>query len=117
MTAASVGIEDLHPELGSRVRAATANGEYRLIRSVERDDGGIGYEVSALSGDRVVLMHLALRDDGSVDEATTTFLVRQASVIELGAEVATVEATVDGETRTLTVPAPLAERLAASTGG
>lgn len=117
VTTSSVGIEDLHPELSSRVRAATTNADYRLIRRVVDDDGGVRYEVSALSGDRVVLMHLAMRDDASVHEETSTFLAGDASVIEIGPEVAIVEATVDGELRTLTVPAALGERLAASADG
>ena len=66
---AGIELGDLPMELVDRVRAATAHASYRSIH--RRDDG---YLVCALTGDRVVLMELALRENNSVAETTRTFL-------------------------------------------
>jgi hypothetical protein len=62
-----VAIERVPSELADRVRAATANSQYRRI-----ERRGEGYGVSAVAGDRVVVMELAVRADGSVAETTDT---------------------------------------------
>jgi hypothetical protein len=58
-------LEELHPELRSRVRAAAGH-----AAAVEVAPEGAGYRISALSGDTVVEMYLEMRPDGSVKERT-----------------------------------------------
>jgi hypothetical protein len=58
-------LEDLHPELRSRVRAAAGH-----AAEVEVIPDGAGYRISAVSGDTAVEMYLEMRPDGSVEERT-----------------------------------------------
>jgi hypothetical protein len=76
----AVSLEALPAELRSRVIAATAHAQHRLI--IRRSPGGQdpqaeGYQIYALAGDRFVHMVLALRPDGSVEETTQTLLRNQ----------------------------------------
>jgi hypothetical protein len=55
--------------------AATAHAHHRFVgRRPPSDLSGEEYEVYALAGDRFIHMTLSLRADGSVAEATETFL-------------------------------------------
>jgi hypothetical protein len=58
-------LEELHPELRSRVEAAAGH-----AAEVEVVPEGPGYRISAVSGDMAVDMYLEMRPDGSVEERT-----------------------------------------------
>lgn len=58
-------LEELHPELRSRVRAASGH-----ATEVEVIPDGAGYRITTLAGDTVVKMYLEMRPDGSVEERT-----------------------------------------------
>jgi hypothetical protein len=114
-----VSLEDLPEELGSRVTAATAHAQHRSI--AVRDRGGESaateeYEVHALAGDRLVHMVLALRLDGSVEEATETLLRDQILRVAIEDDRATIE--VDNPTgcRSIPVPVGIATALDEGTG-
>jgi len=89
--------DNLPPEIHSRIMAATAHADDRLIRcSVGPDGPEPGspepvWEVDAVANDRFVHMVLALRADGSVLEATRTFLLSEILEISLDDDGATVE--------------------------
>jgi hypothetical protein len=106
-----VSLEDLPEELRARVMAATAHAQHRSI--AVRDPGGDSgaqeeYEVHALDGDRFVHMVLALRPDGSVEEATETLLRDQILRVGIEGDRATIE--VDDATgrRSIAVPVAIA---------
>lgn len=102
-TGATVALDELPVELRSRVMAATAHARYRHL---ERRVGGAGHEfvVYAVAGDRVVHMELSQRADGSVAEATETFLRDQILTIDIDGEHASVE--VDDPTGRRSIPIP-----------
>jgi hypothetical protein len=109
-----VSLEDLPGELRSRVTAATAHAPHRSI--AVRDRGGEPgakeeYEVHALDGDRFVHMVLAVRPDGSVEEATETLLRDQILRVGIEGDRATIE--VDDATgrRSIAVPVAIATAL------
>jgi hypothetical protein len=58
-------LEELHPELRSRVRAAAGH-----ATGVEVLPDALGYRISAVSGDTALDMYLEMRSDGSVEERT-----------------------------------------------
>lgn len=73
-----VQIRLLPEHLQSRVRAATGEPEYRIIHEVPAEGGGVEqYLVEAITGDRVTVMRLSLRPDGSVSETTDSFPARE----------------------------------------
>ena len=81
--------DTLPPEIHSRIMAATAHASERVIRQCdppESDPLERSWEVSALAGDRFVHMFLGLRADGSVSEATATFLVADLLDISFDAD-------------------------------
>jgi hypothetical protein len=103
-----VSLEDLPEELRSRVRAATAHAQHRSI--AVRDRGGESgakeeYEVHALAGDRFVHMVLALRRDGSVEEATETVLRDQILRVAIEGDRGSIE--VDDPTGRRSIPVPV----------
>ena len=102
-----VDLVDMPAELADRVRAATAHAEYRSIAR-----GDEAWVVGAVTGDRVVLMELALRPDGSVAERTETFLVSEVGAATVEGTAGTLELVRGGERRKLPVPPGLARRLA-----
>lgn len=109
-----VALEALHPELGSRVMAATAHARPRVIRrraalgeEVLRDE----YEVYALAGDRLVCMVLSLRTEGSVAETTRTFLLHEITAITNQDDEAIVEVNGPSGRQSITVPAEVARAL------
>jgi hypothetical protein len=108
-----VALETLHPELSSRILAATAHAEPRVIHRRESvAEAGIEeYEVHALAGDRVVQMVLSLRPDGSVAETTETFLQGEIADLVIETDHATIE--VDGPSgrQAIAVPVELARAL------
>ncbi|HSH23423.1 MAG TPA: hypothetical protein VK975_05100 [Acidimicrobiales bacterium] len=63
-------VSELPSELAYRIAAATAHARCRRI-----ERRGAGYAVYALSGDRIVVMELALRSDGSVSERTDSVVL------------------------------------------
>lgn len=79
-SAVEVGDSELPEQLRSRVLAATAHAEHRRIQRIPEGEGP-AYAVEAVSGDRLTLMHLALRTDGSVAESTQS--VTAEEVVEL----------------------------------
>ena len=107
-----VALETLHPELSSRILAATAHARPRVIHRRETAEPGADeYEVHALAGDRLVQMVLSLRPDGSVDETTQSFLEDEIADLVVEADRATIE--VDGPSgrQSLDIPVELAQAL------
>ena len=90
--------DHLPAEIHSRIMAATAHAQIRRIEHRDSSDlampQGI-WTVDAVAGDRFVHQVLALRENGSVFEATRTCLL--ADVIDVS---------VDGAEATVTVPGP-----------
>ena len=79
-------LSHLPAELRSRAEAATGNAQVRVV-SRRQHGTDSSYDVWAIAGDRVVLMRLAVRHDGSVAEDTTSFLRRDVTdVIDAGAD-------------------------------
>lgn len=72
-----VELASLPDELRSRVLAATAHAQVRLV--CRRDQPGGGFDVYAACGDRLVVMELSVGADGSV-EVTRTHLVGDFSI-------------------------------------
>jgi hypothetical protein len=101
----STAASELPDELRSRVLAATAHAEHRRVEFVPEGELPV-WVVEAVSGDRLVLMRLALRADGSVDESTQTVTADQVVELHRGEE--HVELLVDeaGGTRRLIVSPP-----------
>lgn len=91
---ATVRIEALPDQLQSRILAATAHASHRRIRRLESDSGtdaaDAAYAVEAVAGDRVTLMRLSLRPDGSVDESTDSFTTRDIVGVDRDASELTV---------------------------
>jgi hypothetical protein len=108
-----VALETLHPELSSRILAATAHAEHRVIHRREgAAEAGIEeYEVHALAGDRLVQMVLSLRPDGSVAEATETFLEDEIADLVIEADHATIEVEGPSGRQAIAVPVELAQAL------
>jgi uncharacterized protein YjbJ (UPF0337 family) len=75
--------DNLPPEIHSRIMAATAHAQTRVI---EASDASRQWEVNALAGDRLVHMTLGLRDDGSVSEETRTFLTSEVMTVSLASD-------------------------------
>jgi hypothetical protein len=107
MSTEVVPLDALHPELRSRVMAATAHARPRVIRrrevlveNVPSDE----YEVYALAGDRFVYMVLSLRGDGSVAETTRTFLPNEIIDVTIEKDEATLE--VEGPSGRQSIPVP-----------
>ena len=74
--------------------AATAHADDRLIRCSAGSGSGLSepvWEVDALANDRFVHMVLGLRADGSVSEATRTFLMSEILEISFDGDGSTVE--------------------------
>lgn len=110
-----VRAEALPDELRSRVMAATAHASHRHIRRLESgDEAGAAYAVEAVSGDRVTLMRVSLRHDGSVDETTDTFTARDVADLDMDASQITVQGP-EG-LRTVTVARDTAEAVDAIGG-
>jgi hypothetical protein len=104
MTIADRTWDTLPPEIHSRIMAATAHASERVIRRCdppESDPLEGCWEVSALAGDRFVHMFLGLRGDGSVSEATATFLVTDLLDISFDADGALIE--VPGRPETISI--------------
>jgi uncharacterized protein YjbJ (UPF0337 family) len=106
--------DNLPPEIHSRVMAATAHADVRLIRHVDGAASGAEegvWEVNAVAGDRFVHMLLGLRADGSVSEETRTCLVMDIREITFDADGCTLE--VDGPpgTPSMRVPEPIGREL------
>ncbi|MGH8998998.1 MAG: flavin reductase family protein [Acidimicrobiia bacterium] len=103
-----LALEVLPDELRSRILAATGHADVRMVRP----GAGGGFVVDALTGDRIVHMELGLRADGSVDEATTTFLRSAVADVRIEGRTAQVEVNERGESRSVAVPAELGAALA-----
>jgi hypothetical protein len=74
---------DLMPEsLQARARAAAAAPRYRTVDRSERADREPEYIVWTLAGDRITLMVLSERADGSVDERTESFVLGDVTGVE-----------------------------------
>jgi hypothetical protein len=113
MAPEAVPLEDLPSELRSRVRAATAHAQYRHIDRRQRPgEEAEEYEVFAVAGDRFVHMVLALRPEGSVDEATDTFLRDEIVSVGTEGERAVIEVLDAGVERSITAPPEVAAALA-----
>lgn len=107
-----VDLDELPPELRSRVAAATAHARHRRIsRVAAAADQPASYLVEAVAGDRVTTMDLALRPDGSVAETTRS--IETADVVEVRRRDDGVELVV-GDTGGDTVVAVSAETAAAA---
>jgi hypothetical protein len=107
MSTEFVPLDALHPELRSRVMAATAHARPRVIRRLEvlvENVPSDEYEVYALAGDRFVYMVLSLRGDGSVAETTRTFLPNEIIDVTIEKDEATLE--VEGPSGRQTIPVP-----------
>lgn len=86
--------DTLPPEILSRIMAATAHADVRLIRgagAAHREVAEEEWEVNSLANDRFVHMALGVRSDGSVAEATETFLINEVVHVSFDADGATVE--------------------------
>jgi hypothetical protein len=86
--------DNLPPEIYSRIMAATAHADDRLIRFSDGSASGLServWEVDALANDRFVHMVLELRADGSVSEATRTFLMSEILEISFDDDGSTIE--------------------------
>jgi uncharacterized protein YjbJ (UPF0337 family) len=106
--------DNLPPEIHSRIMAATAHADVRLIRQSDTPapDAPDGvWEVNSLAGDRFVHMVLGLRPDGSVSEETRTFLLPEILEISFDTDGATVE--VDGPSgpESVRIPEPIGREL------
>ena len=88
--------------------AATANAQYRLVRRGAVENA---YGVYAVAGDRFVVMLLALRPGGSVDEATDTFLLNAIADVQVHGDEATIDVRDGGRDRQIVVPAEIAAAL------
>jgi hypothetical protein len=111
---APVELETLHPELRSRVMAATAHADIRVIRqrhTAEGDDSGDECTVHAVAGDRLVCMRLGLRADGSVAETTETFLTSEVVAVHVEGDEATIDVEPISGRQSLAVPAEVARAL------
>jgi hypothetical protein len=96
--------DHLPPEIHARIMAATAHASERMIQRSDLPDSDAPqgtWEVSALTGDRFVHMVLGLRGDGSVSEATGSFLVAELLEISFDAEGALID--VPGPSETIRV--------------
>lgn len=105
-----LSVEDLHPELRSRVLAAGGNAEHRAIERLEREGAPEQYAVLSLSGEQLALMELSLRPDGSVQEHTETFLVGDTRLLP-DTDTPTIEVESAGTVRRLALPPSLGEAL------
>lgn len=75
-----------------RVTAATAHTQHRFVeRRRPTEQAGEEYHVCALTDDRVVHVIVSLRPDGSVAEATETFLRDQILRVVPGGDRAAIE--------------------------
>jgi hypothetical protein len=90
------------------VKAATAHAQHRSIAVRDRE-GEPGtkevYEVHALAGDRLVHIVLAVRLDGSVEEATETLMRDQILRVAIEGDRTTIE--VDDPTGRQSIPVPV----------
>jgi hypothetical protein len=102
------GLEELHPELRSRVLAATAHAEHRLITGPSAEGE---YEVHALIGDRFVHMLLSMHPSGSVNETTETLLRRQILHVAVAGDKGRLEVEDADGRLTIMVPSELARAL------
>ena len=110
MTIADRTWDNLPPEIHSRIMAATAHAEDRLIRRSDASAPGMPrgvWEVNALANDRFVHMVLGLRADGSVSEATRTFLISDVLEISFDDDGSTVEVTGPSGPESLRIPEPM----------
>jgi hypothetical protein len=110
----AVMLEALPAELRSRVMAATAHAQHRLI--TRRSSGGQdppaeGYQIYALAGDRFVHMMLALRPDGSVEETTQTLLRNQIVRMVIEDDQAAIEVEDAAGRRSIAIPVDTATAL------
>jgi hypothetical protein len=103
-------LEQLPPELRSRVLAATAHAGHRFITGPGPQNE---YEVHAFTGDRFVHMLLSMRPDGSVDETTETLLRHQIVGVEVEQGHGRIEVEEASERRSIPVPVGLAEAFGA----
>jgi hypothetical protein len=106
--AVDAGLGQLHPELRSRVLAATAHAQLRLVSGPA---GADEYEVHALTDDRVVHMLLSIDPSGSVNEATETFVRGEIVAAAVTADGGRIEVQDAGGRRTIPVPVELAQAL------
>lgn len=113
---AAVSLDELPGELASRVMAATAHAADRQIERRTPAHGDDQFEVSAVAGDRVIHMVLSLRPDGSVAEATETFLRQDILRVAIASDHVSVEVDDTAGRRTIPLPMGLATALGA-TGG
>jgi hypothetical protein len=109
----------LHPELSSRVLAATAHADHRTIRRRDSlaEHGTDEYDVYALCGDRFVWMVLSLRPDGSVAEATHTFVDHEITDVAVHGEHGMVDVDSPSGPHRIAVPLDVAEALMAKRRG
>lgn len=94
--------EDLPDVVADRVRAATGEPQFLAVRRSGE------WVIEALTGDRVTVMRVNVRDDGSVAENTETFLLGAIESVESATD-AVVNARV-GDRR---VAIPVSEEFAA----
>ena len=78
-----VSIAELPDELSSRVLAATGEPGHLVIHrgGGQPDEADEHYLVEAITGDRVSVMRLSFRSDGSVSETTDSFLVGEVFAV------------------------------------
>jgi hypothetical protein len=103
-------LEELPPELRSRVVAATSHAEHRFISGRGAMDE---YEVHALIGDRFVHMLLSMRPGGSVEETTETLLRNQIVGVGIEHGQGSIEVEDASGRRSIPVPVGLAQALTA----
>lgn len=109
----SVMVEEVPDELRSRIAAAAAQPRFRRIRRAPPRGAGDDavYVVHAVAGDRVTIMELALRPDGSVAESTDSFTFDEIEEVVVGGGQPEGRITLGGSHghRTFHVPAEVAE--------
>ena len=94
-------LDDLPLVIADRVRAATGDPQFLAIRRAGE------WVIEALTGERVVVMRLDVRDDGSVREHTDTFAAASIQTIDM-----TTDATLTVKTQSQIITVPVSNAFA-----
>jgi hypothetical protein len=106
--------DNLPPEIHSRIMAATAHADVRLIRPSDPSAPAAqadSWIVDSLAGDRFVHMDLGLRADGSVSEATRTFLITEIVDVSFDADGSTLDVTGPSGPESIRIAEPVGRKV------
>lgn len=95
---------DIPGQLRARVEAACGHPSQLVVRQREIGEGMCGFEVFAATGDRLVVMELAERSDGSVFEQTRTHTAAEIDRVDRRGDLAAVTTTTGPTDVPLMVP-------------